>query len=122
MVWQHHILETYLKAITTRAKDQRKTLIQKAKDSIYSVDELAKFTKLESKLQDVLGLSKIVLDEADRIFDEIQKIHPGMTNFTADILRKEIKIQVMILNFSKIYDFPPDLTVKSWGRGSYQKT
>ena len=69
-----YLPETYLKAITTRAKDQRKTLIQKAKDSNYTVDDFAIFTKLESKLQEVLGLTKVVVDEADLILNNIEKL------------------------------------------------
>ena len=88
-----YLPETYLKVITSRAKDQRKTLTQRAKDSEYSVYEYSKLTKLESKLQDILGLNKIVSDEADLILDEIKKMHPGMTIFTADILQKGIKSQ-----------------------------
>ena len=88
-----YLPETYLKTITTRAKDQRKTLIKLAKDSQSLIVDYAAFTKLESKLQDVLGLSKIVSDEADRILRSIKKLHPGMTTFTAEILQKSIKSQ-----------------------------
>ena len=88
-----YLPETYLQTITTRAKDQRKTLLQQTTESKCSLNDYAKFTKLETKLQDVLGLRKIVSDEADRIFDEIQKIHPVITTFTADILQKGIKSQ-----------------------------
>ena len=88
-----YLPETYLQTITTRAKGQRKTLLQQTIESKCSLNDYAKFTKLETKLQDVLGLGKIVSDEADRIFDEIQKIDPGMSTFTADILQKRIKSQ-----------------------------
>ena len=38
-------------------------------------------------------MNRIVSDEADLILDEIKKMHPGMTIFTADILQKGIKSQ-----------------------------
>ena len=88
-----YLPETYLQTITTRAKDQRKTLLQQTTESKCSLNDYATFTKLETKLQNVLGLSKIVNEEAKRIFDDIKKIHPGMTAFTAEILQKGIKGQ-----------------------------
>ena len=42
-----YLPETYLQLITSRSKDQRKTLIQQAKDSQCSIEDYTKLTKLE---------------------------------------------------------------------------
>ena len=88
-----YLPETYLKTITNRAKDQRKTLIKQAKDLELSLDDYAIFTKLETKLQDVLGLKKLVSDETNLIFSNVMNLHNGMTTFPAEVLQRAIKSQ-----------------------------
>lgn len=86
-----YLPETYLKTITTRAKQQRKNLVQKMKRSQCLQNEFVEFTKLESKLQDVLGLTRIIADEANLLFCEVKKLHPGVTDVTAEMLQNRIK-------------------------------
>ena len=57
-------------------------------------NEFVEFTKLESKLQEVLGLTRIVADEADLIFCKIKRLYPGLTDFTAEMLQTESKIKL----------------------------
>ena len=111
-----YIPETYLNSITTRAKKQKKNLTALTRKLERSVEEYSKFTPLEEKLQDILGLTSIIGGEADAIFSYNRNKYPGISTYTAksfqdgindpvnkvDRLKKSIICDIIIEDF--VYD------------------
>ena len=85
-----YLPETYLNGITARAKQQRKNLASLTRKLERSVEEYSRFTSLEEKLQDVLGLTSMIGGEADTIFSNIRNKYPGISTYTAKSLQDGI--------------------------------
>ena len=63
--------ETYLQVIKERAKKQRQNMKMLARKLEQSVNDYAKLTPLENKLQELFGLTSIIDDESNKILEKI---------------------------------------------------
>ena len=63
------------------------------KKSGITIEEYISFTPLEIELQEVLGLTNLILGEADQIFDNVKKQHPGLNTYPAALLHNGITKQ-----------------------------